>query len=333
MVRGPDGETAQSKGAGPARSHPRKALPGVSDANEDLHEELAAFPVEPSPRAAGELRALCDALAVRERSGDRVALSLRDIRLARRMTALLGHLGRPVRVFALRCSPSGPRATGSIVRLTWDVPTVDPGSEAGRRRVAWHEGYLAGATLVAGYLAEPLRGYSLEWNPARSGRERLAHGIVRSLRKLGIAHGTGPGRRGGTRVYVKGGDAVGLVLRHVGVVDSIFRWEDARSMRSMRGQIHRAVNGETANLARSARAGARQAQWARQVLASGRASELSPALQEVVRLRAARPEASLAELADTLGVARSSAYGRLRRVEAWGRGQGLFGEAPMQPRI
>lgn len=299
-------------------------------ANEDLREELAAHGFGPPERCLGELRGLCDALGARERPGDRMALTLRDVRTARRLTGLLHAVDRHVRVFVLRRGGATARGGGSVIRLTWMVPVSGPGGgRAGlTRRVAWFRGYLAGTLLVAGYLADPLRGYSLEWSASRQvAAGRLEAGLARSLSRLGVPFRSAPGRRGGTRVYVKGGDAVGLVLRHVDAMDSVFTLEDARSMRSMRGQVHRAVNGEMANLARSARAGAVQAELARHVLASGRAGDLPPAVWEVARIRAARPEASLGELGEELGIARSSVHGRLRRLAAWARSQGIAVDA------
>ena len=294
--------------------------------NEDLHEELAAHPLHLRDHALGELRALCDALGLRERANERIAISIRDIRVARRMTALCRFLDRPVRVFALRTGARGPSSpgNGSVVRLTWNVPSaVRADASRVARRVAFHEGYLAGALLTSGYLADPIRGYSLELSPSRTGEARVTAGLRRSLKRLGIPYGEARGRRGGVRLYVKGGEAVSAVLRHVGAVESLFHLEDARSMRAVRGRVHRAVNAETANLTRAVRAGVQQAALARRVLAEGRLAELPPAVREVAQLRVCMPEASLTELGERLGIARSSVHGRLRRLEAWARAVNL----------
>jgi len=289
----------------------------VGDASENLREELAAHAPTCAPFAAGELTALCDALGVRVRPGSRVAVSVRDVRVARRIASLVRACGGNVRIFALRGGPSRRLVRRSVVRLTWHPLAPDASRRAWRRRVAWSEGYLAGALMAAGYLADPRKGYSLEWYPRRVGQARLIPGLRRALRRLGVAFGEAPGRRGGSRLYVKGGDAVSLVLRRVGAVASLLRLEDARSFRSVRGSVHRAVNGETANLARSARASVRQADWARRALAGPGAGELPPALREVAALRVRRPTASLGELAQALGIARSSVHGRMRRLKAW----------------
>lgn len=289
----------------------------MGEASENLREELAARAATCAPFGAGELTALCDALGVRVRAGLRVAVSVRDVRLARRIASLVRACGGHVRVFALRGGPSRRLVHRSVVRLTWHAPIPDAQMRAWRRRVAWAEGYLAGALVATGYLADPRKGYSLEWYPRRSGQDLLIPGLRRALRRLGVAFGEAPGRRGGSRIYVKGGDAVSLVLRRVGAVESLLRLEDARSFRAVRGSVHRAVNGETANLARSARASVRQAEWARRALSGPGAGELPPALREVAALRVRRPTASLGELAEALGIARSSVHGRMRRLKAW----------------
>jgi hypothetical protein len=291
----------------------------VSETNADLHEELAALPLPEGVAAAGEIDGLTAGLGRRvQRRGDRLGVTLRDVRLARRLYRLLAAAGREARLFLARSS--SPRAGGAVVRVTW-------AAEHPERRptgVRYARAFVRGATLACGYLADPTRGYSLEWN-FDQGAERGARRLAACLTRLGVRFGSAAGRRGGVRLYVKGGEAVGDLLVQLEVGESLLRWEDARARRAMRGRIHREVNGEAANLRRAARAGVRQAEAARALLAADPAL-LPPALAEAARARLARPEATLEELGSALGLTKSGLNQRMRRLVALARAHGLVPE-------
>jgi hypothetical protein len=189
--------------------------------------------------------------------------------------------------------------------------------------VGYARAFARGATLGAGYLGDPRRGYNLEWN---LDRRAAGSGADRALRlapsRLGAVPGRASGRRGGVRLYVKGGEAVGDLLVQLGAGDSVLSWENARALRAMRGRIHREVNAETANLRRAALAGVRQAQTFRALL-EARAAALPPALASAARARLDHPEASLEEIAAILGLSKSGTNQRMRRLMALAAEAGL----------
>jgi hypothetical protein len=295
----------------------------MGEANDALHAELAAAPMPAGAAARAELDGMLAGLGGRvQRRGGRLGATLTDVTVARRLYRLLQSQGCEARLFLGRRAPAaGRRQAGtSVVRVHWRAPA----SARAGRTAAYARAFLRGATLAAGYLADPVHGYSLEWNlddeAVRAGARRQ---LAAALARLGAPHGEAPGRRGGVRLYVKGGEAVGDLLLQLEAGDSMLRWENARALRAMRGRIHREVNGEAANLKRAALAGVRQAAVARRLLGHG-AGDLPPALLEAARARVEHPEASLAELAALLGLSKSGLNQRMRRLlaralsPAWG---------------
>jgi len=292
----------------------------VGEANEALHEELAARPVVAGPAARGELDGMLAGLgaATAPRDG-RGAATLADATVARRLYRLLRADGCEPRLFVGR--RGGPRA-GTVMRVTWAAP---PGRARTDRGVTYARGYVRGMTLVCGYVSDPARGYSLEWNlDAAATAQGATRRLAARLRQLGAAPGQAAGRRGGVRVYVKDGEAVGDLLLQIEAPESMLYWENARALRAMRGRIHREVNGETANLRRTARAGARQAEAARALLVAG--TDLPLALRQAAQARLDHPEASLVELATLVGLSKSGLNQRMRRLVTLARGLGLGGE-------
>lgn len=291
----------------------------LADANDGLHEELSARPAGAGEAGRGELDGLVAAVGgVAAADGGRVGVTLYDVKLARRLYRLLRARGRDARLFVgRRLRGQRPlQGSGAVFRVTWAYANDD--AARSRRGLAYARGYVRGMTIGCGYLGDPARGYGLEWNLAAAtgpGPGGAARRLAACLRRMGIAHGTAPGRRGGVRLYVKGGEAVGDLLAQMEAGDSMLGWENARALRAMRGRIHREVNGEAANLRRAARTGVRQAEAARALLARAGAA-LPPAIVEAARARLDQPQASLEELAAVLGLSKSGANQRMRRMMA-----------------
>jgi hypothetical protein len=104
------------------------------------------------------------------------------------------------------------------------------------------------------------------------------------------------------------------LLRRLGAGSSIAEIEARGVVRQMRGELNRSVNAETANLQRAVRAGMRQARAAAELTEEG---DLPPGglLQRVSSARLAHPEATIAELGETLGLSRSVVQRALATVE------------------
>jgi hypothetical protein len=170
-----------------------------------------------------------------------------------------------------------------------------------------------GAFLAHGSLTEPGRACSLEIS-CPSAEAALA--LVGVGRRLGV-----PAKarevRGGDRVLVRDGDAIGALLTRIGAHESFIAWEERRMRREVRATANRLANFDDANLRRSARAavaaGAR-VQRAMEILGQ----DAPDHLLQAGRLRLEHKQASLEELgalSDPV-MTKDAVAGRIRRLLA-----------------
>src|SRR5579875_616586 len=157
--------------------------------------------------------------------------------------------------------------------------------------VADAEAAWRGAFLAHGSLTEPGRACSLEIS-CPSAEAALA--LVGVGRRLGV-QAKAREVRGGDRVLVRDGDAIGALLTRIGAHESFIAWEERRMRREVRATANRLANFDDANLRRSARAavaaGAR-VQRAMEILGDTVPDHLAAA----GKLRVEHRQASLEEL-------------------------------------
>ena len=151
---------------------------------------------------------------------------------------------------------------------------------------------LRAAFLACGSLAAPQAGYHLEFVPPSPA---AAERIGRLIRAEGIEPRTMQ-RKGRPVTYLKGLDAIVVVLSAIGAHGAVLRLEDVRAFKETKNRIHRLVNTETANVVRAASAAAAQRDAIAYLADAYGLRNLSPALREAAQLRLAHPEETLAEL-------------------------------------
>jgi hypothetical protein len=151
---------------------------------------------------------------------------------------------------------------------------------------------LRAAFLACGSLAAPQAGYHLEFVAASS---EAAERIARLIRAEGIEASTML-RKGRSVIYLKGLDAIVVVLSAIGAHGAVLRLEDVRAVKETKNRIHRLVNTETANVVRAASAAAAQQDAIAYLADAYGLRNLSPALREAAQLRLAHPDETLAEL-------------------------------------
>jgi len=159
---------------------------------------------------------------LRKTSGYQIRV-LRDGELLARQTGLIDNRGRPVR---------GLPAT--LISSTMD-----------EARSVWR-----GAFLAHGTLTDPGRSTSLE--VTAPGNES-AMALVGVARRLGVS-AKAREVRNVYRVVVRDGEAITELLKQMGCVDQVEKWEELRSRREVRGVANRLANFDDANLRRSAQA-------------------------------------------------------------------------------
>jgi DNA-binding protein WhiA len=122
-------------------------------------------------------------------------------------------------------------------------------------------------------------------------------------------------RRGRGVLTWKSAETVTTFLRMAGARGAPLDLEAQRVARAVRGDLNRAINAEAANLARTVAAAVRQLEAISILEADGRLASLPREARAVARARRDGPGATLAELADTTGLHRSTVQRELRRLE------------------
>ncbi len=242
-------------------------------------------------RAIAELYGIQSELSVvqagglRKTSGYQIRV-LRDGELLARQTGLIDNRGRPVR----------------------GLPATLISSTLDEARAVWR-----GAFLAHGSLTDPGRSTSLE--VTAPGNES-AMALVGVARRLGVA-ARAREVRNVSRVVVRDGDAITELLKQIGCIEQVEKWEELRNRREIRGTANRLANFDDANLRRSAQAavaaGAR-VQRALEILGE----EAPEHLRYAGELRLNHKDASLDELGRLANppMTKDAVAGRIRRLLA-----------------
>lgn len=172
--------------------------------------------------------------------------------------------------------------------------------------------YLRGAFLGSGFVSDPKSDCHFEITVES---EELAAGLI-SLMALKGVRARSVQRRNATTVYLKSGADIVDFLTFSGAHSSALRLEEARVMKSVRNEVNRQTNAEMANQLKISNAAVDQVFAARKVVERYGMENLSPALQEFIRLRVAYPDASLKELGSHADppLSKSAVYHRVRRM-------------------
>jgi DNA-binding protein WhiA len=225
------------------------------------------------------------ASGLRKNSGYQIRV-LRDGELLARQTGLIDNRGRPVR---------GLPAT--LVSSTMD-----------EARAIWR-----GAFLAHGTLTDPGRSTSLE--VTAPGNES-AMALVGVARRLGV-NAKAREVRNVFRVVVRDGEGITELLRQMGCIDQVDKWEELRNRREVRGAANRLANFDDANLRRSAQAAvaaSARVQRALEILGPDAPEHLKYAGE----LRLKHKDASLDELGRLAEppMTKDAVAGRIRRLLA-----------------
>jgi cell division protein WhiA len=265
----------------------------VTTAERDLvaaiRDELAA--IDPPRRCcrAAETAGLAGAWMARRPAVERVAL-----RVSRGLSATPALGGTGVAIAALPAS-GGPGAAD----FDWD-------RAADHCRQAWLRGrFLAHGSLSLSSGRTHME-FLLSPQEAAELSERLRQVEIESSWRV---------RRGRGVVTWKSGESVGTFLRLAGADSALLELEARHVARSVRGDLNRVINAESANLQRAVEAAARQLEAIDTVDADGRLARQPDVVRIVAAARREEPEATLSELAERTGLHRAAVQRALERVE------------------
>ncbi len=153
--------------------------------------------------------------------------------------------------------------------------------------------FLRGAFLAGGSLSAPAgSGYHLEISCG----SREAALILRSCLETFNIRSSVRRRRSCYCLYQKSSEAIADFLRVIGADSALLQLESARVIRSMRNQVNRLVNCETANLDKVVASAQLQLAVIDRVEQHTGLQNLPPSLRLAAEMRRRNPEASLREL-------------------------------------
>lgn len=174
--------------------------------------------------------------------------------------------------------------------------------------------YLRGIFLSRGSINRPEGEYHLEFvlNDAR-----IAAFIQKILDKFKL-DARMVERKNHLVVYIKDSEKIVDFLRIVGASRALLDFENVRIIKSMRNNVNRQVNCETANLAKTVNASVRQIELIERLIQRTGMKGLPRQLRELAELRIDYPDASLQELGTMLDppLSKSGVAYRMRKLES-----------------
>lgn len=172
--------------------------------------------------------------------------------------------------------------------------------------------FLRGAFLSVGSMSDPAKSYHLEFactdeRKARQLQEMMSGFDIESkiiLRKKYYV------------VYLKEGSGIVDLLNVCEAPVSLMNMENLRILKEMRNSVNRRVNCETANIAKTVNAAARQVDDIEYLRVHYGFQNLPPALREMAEIRLENPDATLKELGEYFNppIGKSGVNHRLRKL-------------------
>ena len=121
-------------------------------------------------------------------------------------------------------------------------------------------------------------------------------------------------RKGSIVLYIKESETLSDFLALAGASDAVMVLNEQRIVRQLNNTVNRGVNCINANIEKATRTAMKQAEDIRLVLSVVGAENLPPPLRIVAEARLNNFEMPLSELAEEIGIGRSAANYRLRKL-------------------
>ncbi len=177
--------------------------------------------------------------------------------------------------------------------------------------------YLRGAFLTGGTVADPSRGYHLEFTVPYY---NLIRDTAVLLDEIGCASRQTV-RRGNRVLYIKESRQMEELLTYIGAQRSVLELMNIQILKDVRNQTNRRVNCENANMDKTALAAAAQEMAIQKIEQHGGLGQLPEDLRVLAQLRLDNPDMTLRELGLSLEppLSRSGVNHRMERILAYAR--------------
>lgn len=173
--------------------------------------------------------------------------------------------------------------------------------------------YIRGVFLGSGSISNPEKTYHLEFV---NNTEKHAIEMAKLLTNYDLTARI-VNRKNYFINYIKESEQIVDVLNIIGAYNSLLKIENIRVIKSMRNNINRIINCETANLSKTVDASVRQTTSIKIIRDSIGLDKLPVSLKELALLRLDNTEASLKELGELMNppIGKSGVNHRLRKIE------------------
>ena len=173
--------------------------------------------------------------------------------------------------------------------------------------------YLRGAFLSRGSISRPEGNYHLE---IVLPDVNLASELQKLTARLDLEARLTE-RKTSQVLYLKEAESIVDFLRLVGASKALLDFENVRILKSMRNNVNRQVNFETANLIKTVDASVRQIEYIQQIVDASGWDSIPPRLRHLAELRLEFPDSSLRELGEMMvpPLTKSGVAHRLRKLE------------------
>lgn len=173
--------------------------------------------------------------------------------------------------------------------------------------------YLRGIFINRGFINRPEGAYHLELVFSDT---RLPGEVQKLMHRLGLDAKISE-RKNSLLIYLKESEKIVDFLRLVEASHALLAFENVRIVKSMRNQVNRQVNCETANLAKTVDASVRQVEMIEKLLAKVGLKGLPPSLRELALLRIEHPDSTFKEMGMLLDppLTKSGVAYRMKKLE------------------
>ncbi|BDU50752.1 DNA-binding protein WhiA [Haliovirga abyssi] len=172
-------------------------------------------------------------------------------------------------------------------------------------------GYIRGIFLVAGYIKQPEKEYSMDFFlEDKNDAKKLYDNLKGINKKVGYTQ-----KKNKYLVYLRNSEDIMDILVMTGAMKSFFEYEETIMFKDIKNKTVRSINWEVANETKIINTAEKQLTMIKEIEKKVGLESLTGVLEEVAKVRIKYPESSLTELAKIIGISKSGIRNRFRRLE------------------
>ena len=183
-----------------------------------------------------------------------------------------------------------------------------------RNNTCCKKAFLRGAFLGTGCIVDPNTDYHFEITTKSKKNANIMLDVINNI--IGFEAKLLKRSANLYVIYIKDSEQISMILSYLGASKSLLKYENIRVERSIKNNINRSINCETANLTKTISAAYRQISAIDKLDKNGVLDTLSEELKEICRLRKKYPEISLDALSKLckIPITKSGVNHRLKKI-------------------